>query len=357
MWLFDDILKKPVNQNLPLDPLSGASVAGSAGWQSSSQWSWQGQQDDGSTPIFIQKSSEETVFGAETEALAAAAANAPSISPTVHAETDTSSILMSSPTIMNASDSPVPMIHSAEIISTEMPVMITEAPPQAPIMTPASQAIVESTPSTPIAAPAMILPSTPVMTAEIIVEKSEVPVAPLPVASNSIFDSIMWSDTSPSIASESIATPVISTPEIISTPAVALVSVRQAPADTIVASQEFSTPREFIEKSLANIEVMLTNIDKRHTAKEVEEESYRIEKLRFTELERNALSEKIIMDKERDHTLHMRKILETELVRDAANKNTEPTHVESTLKEIGNEHPIHRHTHKKTEHIGEIQRV
>jgi hypothetical protein len=123
------------------------------------------------------------------------------------------------------------------------------------------------------------------------------------------------------------------------------------PQDTspAVSPTGFSTPREFIEKSIANIDVMLTNIDARHNAKEVEEESYRIEKLRFTELEKNAHTEKIIMDKERDHTLHMRKILEAELERDAANKLAETKHVESTLTEIGTEHAIHRHPHKKTE--------
>jgi hypothetical protein len=120
---------------------------------------------------------------------------------------------------------------------------------------------------------------------------------------------------------------------------------------SVSITQDFATPRDFIEKSIANIDVMLGNIDKRHTAKEIEEESYRIEKLRFTDLERNAHTEKIIMDKERDHALHMRNILETELERDTANRNTGSTHVESTLKEIGNEHPIHRHTHKKVEHI------
>lgn len=82
---------------------------------------------------------------------------------------------------------------------------------------------------------------------------------------------------------------------------------------------------------------MIVNIDKRHTAKEIEEESYRIEKLRFTELEKNAHTEKIIMDKERGHALHMRKILETELERDANNKlpeSNDENHVVSTLKEI-----------------------
>jgi hypothetical protein len=125
----------------------------------------------------------------------------------------------------------------------------------------------------------------------------------------------------------------------------------------MVSSHDFSTPRDFIEQSIANIDVMLGNIDKRHTAKEVEEESYRIEKLRFTDLEKNAHTEKIIMDKERDHALHMRKILETELERDTANKNPESTHVESTLKEIGSEHPIHKHTHRKAEHVASEARA
>jgi hypothetical protein len=377
MWLFDDILKKPVNHTAWSDPLSGISDGQWASGQGSGQSQQRGGQwDDSTAPIFIQKSSPETVFGAETEARSAAIANAPSIEPTVHAEADTSSILVSAPvttpiqTISESSFDSItietPMIHSAEVIHTVEPVSMMPTPP----------------PTT--STPQVIVEAAPVINTSLATEVPQaVEVAPVNPINNSIFDSIMgWSETKVqeaktldsivSVPDTVIASPVVEalapTPVIEATdtpiaPVPQVVSLSMSPSPvtptptSMASSHDFSTPRDFIEQSITNIDVMLGNIDKRHTAKEVEEESYRIEKLRFTDLEKNAHTEKIIMDKEKDHVLHMRKILETELERDTANKNPEPTHVESTLKEIGSEHPIHKHTHRKAEHVASEARA
>lgn len=358
MWLFDDILKKPVNQTPPSDPL-GSSLSDQSGWQSGTQGWGQPQQTDTTGTIFIQKSSEEVVFGPKSEALSIEKANAPSPMPTVHAEADTSSILISTPAPIQAET----MLNIAPAI-VATPVMIesvsmTNLPEQASSasVTPliSSVTLVDIAPLAIAPNEAMII-STP---APLIVNQS-VPsidaVAPIaqtasaPIVTNSIFDSIM----SPP---EVVAMPI---PQVVvPAPVVAATEVPAAPAPVMAApvvfssTHNFSTPREFIEKNLVNIDTMIVNIDARHNAKEIEEEGYKMEKLRFTELERSAHTEKIIMDKERDHAIHMKKILETELERDKANKATEETrtnHVESTLTEIGTEHPIHRHvTHKKAE--------
>jgi hypothetical protein len=92
---------------------------------------------------------------------------------------------------------------------------------------------------------------------------------------------------------------------------------------------------------------MLGNIDTRHAAKEAEELGYKMEKLRYTELEKTAHTEKIIMDKERDHAIAMKKMLEKEIEKDEENKK-HVTSVESTLSDIGAKHPVHKH--HKTEH-------
>ena len=335
MWLFDDILKKPVNQTLPNDPLG----SGMGGWSPMGgvQGSGQPPQDDHSTPIFIEKSSEETVFWADSEAASIEAMNAPALAPTAHAEEDTSSILMSS--------TPTPV---------EVTPMVTEVPPL-----PIVEAVVM-----PEMVPTPLIQTAPIATIEspAVIEASPT-IAEMPVvtatSNASIFDSIMSAPSAPTetqavtTAPMEMVVPEVLVPTTVSeTTPVAAVPVTAAipmtPATTIVSTHSFATPREFIEKSIANIDVMMTNIDTRHNAKEIEEESYRIEKLRFTELEQTAHTEKIIMDKERAHAVHMRKILEAELVRDESNKSP-ITHVESTLTALGTEHAIHRHGHKKSE--------
>ncbi len=146
-----------------------------------------------------------------------------------------------------------------------------------------------------------------------------------------------------------VASSVTVVPEV----TVSLESPATPPPASSVYTASFATPRAFIEQSIANIDVMLGNIDRRHDAKATEEESYKIEKLRFTDLERTAHTEKIIMDKERDHALHMRQILESERQRDENNraeKESSTVSVTSTLAGIGEEHAIsHKHSHKKME--------
>ena len=59
---------------------------------------------------------------------------------------------------------------------------------------------------------------------------------------------------------------------------------------------------------------MIEKIDMKHEAKIKEAEWYGNEKDRYTELEKNAYVEAETMDKEKVHTLRMRKLLEKELV-------------------------------------------
>ena len=67
---------------------------------------------------------------------------------------------------------------------------------------------------------------------------------------------------------------------------------------------------------------MIEKIDAKHTAKIEEAEGYGEEKVRFTGLEKNAYAEADGMDKEKAHTLRMRKLLEKELVlEDAAEES------------------------------------
>ena len=333
MWLFDDILKKPVHQTLPNDPLS----SGMGSWSPmGGQGSGQPPQDDHSTPIFIEKSSEETVFWADSEAASIEAMNAPALAPTAHAEEDTSSILMGSTPMASIVDTAIPqaIVMPSTIVTPQsvapviwvLPVVESVSLVEAPIANIAPTTAIESLPPT------------------------------VAVANNSIFDSIMGAPpestvtvapTPEAIAPEVLAPTIVSEPTSLPVTPV-ITPIATTGATTIISTHSFATPREFIEKSIANIDVMMTNIDARHNAKEIEEESYRIEKLRFTELEQTAHTEKIIMDKERAHAIHMRKILEAELVRDESNKSP-ITHVESTLTALGTEHAIHRHGHKKSE--------
>ena len=297
--------------------------------------------------------------------------------PTVHAEADTSSILISpstpltevvSPMMETASSQDAPMIVESVSSSIIIPTPITPIP-AIPTASPVVEAVsiptvasiepmIMTTPVQPMIASQPI----PVINPEPVVAPTPVAqVAPTPVVTNSIFDSIMGNtEPAPTLIHQEIPAPAVaetpmaptSTPVPVAfVPTPTSTPTPQAPIQT-AATHNFTTPREFIEKSIVNIDNMLVNIDSRHSAKEIEEESYRIEKLRYTDLEKNAHTEKIIMDKERDHAIHMRKILETELERDTANKAIEENstnHVESTLTEIGTEHPVHRHAHKKTE--------
>ena len=331
MWLFDDILKKPEHTGTVSDPLSG----GSFGWSSTATQSG-GQPPADDTPIIIQKSSEETVFGADSESIAIEKMNAPSIEPTIHAESDSSSIIVS--------DIPAsPIIVSEAPASPMMPIEPMQAIPTPVAVEPIEAAPVAATPTIMEPAPAPIADifSTPV------VASTPIAVAPTPIiaepvtvaastSSGSIFDSIMAADPTPAPITESPAVTTTLEPTT-------LIATTPMTPDTL--THNFMTPREFLEKSIANIDVMLGNIDTRHSAKETEELWYKMEKLRFTELEKAAHTEKIIMDKERDHAISMRKMLEKEIEKDEDNKK-HVTSVESTLSDIGSKHPIHRH-HKE----------
>ena len=277
------------------------------------------------------------------------------------ADSDTSSILMSAST--------PPMTDSPIIITTEAPesgviatvavtpTAIESAPVAAFEMTPTP--VVDfspvTTPTPTIETPAPVVDMNP---APVITPILETP-TPVATSSASIFDSIM-TDSAPASTPAETPEPVVPAPSALSSlwdePVAAPLPVSVAPVISqsapreIDATHNFTTPREFLEKSISNIDVMLGNIDARHTAKETEELGYKMEKLRFTELEKTAHTEKIIMDKERDHASSMRKMLEKEIEKDEANKK-EVTSVEASMNDIGNKHPVHK-AHK-TEHVKE----
>ena len=72
-------------------------------------------------------------------------------------------------------------------------------------------------------------------------------------------------------------------------------------------------PKEFIEKSLENIDSMIADIDTAHESKISEAEGYGKEKEHFAELETHAYEEASALDEEKSQALHVRELLEKEL--------------------------------------------
>jgi hypothetical protein len=297
MWLFDDILKKPTD-TVPLDPL---------GWSSSSSSPVGGGAtgDDGVAPLIV-KTETETVYGANSEALALKAALPEE--PTVHAEEDASSILMSEtpPVTPIAPIAPIvvtPSIVSDVAISPIVSTPIEEVPPQV-----VSEVLPMPTVSIPVtvAAPAIATEG-----------------------GTNLFESI-------------IAAPTLTVETITKEEA----TVEAPIAAQTEATEDFSTPRAFIEKSLASVALMLENIDRRYSAKKEEEEGYRKEKMRFAELEKNAYIESEIMTREREHAVRMQKMFESELETDSANRNAKVAQKDA---HEGREKAIHKKHHEEKE--------
>lgn len=258
MWLFDDILKKPTPA--PVDTLAGTT---------SGQGSGQPPQDDSSTttpmaepstmPKFvIEKGTETTFFGQDTETKSIEDGNRAASEPTVHAEEADSSLLVATP---ESSDS----LTASETTQDDV-VIIPETPtPQSEILaTPESEEIIAT-------------------------------------ETNDLFAHL---GESSQISSEN---------ENIEVP-----GTRESPLflseEKIVASAPaFTNPQEFIEKSLESIDTMIAKIDEKHETKIGEAEGYGKEKDRYTLLEKTAYEEASTMDDEKAHAIHMREILEKEL--------------------------------------------
>jgi hypothetical protein len=291
MWLFDDILKKPATNPIPpADPLAGSTPI----WQGSTG-------DDGNAPVII-KTEASTVFGPGSEAEAMKAVLPPE--PTVHAEEDYSSVLVKT-------EEPVATVVATPIVETSVVATAPVVAEIVPIVEPAPLAIENPVATAPT-------PQVDALTSDALT----IPQGP------SLFDHIM-SDT-PAIAPTVTASP---TPDAVSslisdTNTATASSVAPAVETPIVEApvHSFSTPRELIEKSLESAAAMLANIKNRHDAKMEEAESYRKEKMRFAELEKNAYTEAEIMDREYDHGVRMEEIFKNELATDDANRTKKAAH-------------------------------
>lgn len=366
MWLFDDILKKPTapagQANSPTDPLMG-----SGGWaaQGGGQ-AWAG----GTTPVIV-KSETSTVFWPDSEAEAIRFQNTPPSVPTVHAEEDSSSILMSS------SPASTPIAPVAPLSEPMVVAPIADAAPAqtivasssidlGPAMVSASQGEVAPIQNTPInvslsapSAPeqdALQIPAWPSLFDHIMREDAPVapatpatPVTPAtpatPVAETQAPVSFQFEDTVPQNVLAPAATPAVTTSLDAST-----ADLTSSSVTPMTPASNYATPREFIEKSLENIDVMLETIDGRHSSKMTEAEWYRMEKMRFAELEKNAYAEAEIMDRERDHTLRMKSIFERELETDEANRTKKTVvHQEAHAEKHAPSHK--RHVHEEEEDL------
>lgn len=72
-------------------------------------------------------------------------------------------------------------------------------------------------------------------------------------------------------------------------------------------------PKDFIEKSLVDIDAMILDIDTTHDSKIHEAEGYGREKDRIAALENDAYAEATMLAEEKSHALHVRELLSGEL--------------------------------------------
>lgn len=143
-----------------------------------------------------------------------------------------------------------------------------------------------------------------------------------------------------SVPEESVfLTPLIEIAEPVESPIETPVIQAETPeniADEVDVSDKtpevkaFFHPTDFIQKSIAEIDTMIDAIEKEHTEKMNEAESYKLKKEEFTKLEEKAYIEAGKMDEETAHALHMKKLLLSELPENKK-KPEKNSHVETTL--------------------------
>lgn len=75
----------------------------------------------------------------------------------------------------------------------------------------------------------------------------------------------------------------------------------------------FLHPKEFIEKSINDIDTMITDLDNAHASKITEAEGYGAEKDKFATLETDTYAAATKLDEEKAQALHVRELLEKEL--------------------------------------------
>lgn len=247
MWLFDDILKKP-QEKAPVDPLQWDATrgTGSSGWQP--------PQDDGSTPVIIQKTVETSLFDTTPpvdmsdlriqEAVQVA---------TPRAEENTDTLLVSIPL-----DPPPVITEQVTPPEENMHSLFSPTEPSAVIAT-------ESAPS--------FLTETP--------EQS------------SSTDSLFSLGKDNAVIESSFFSPVV--------------EVEEKKVEKILH------PKEFLERSIESIDSMITDIDTAYDKKVSEAVTYAQEKDRLATLEKDTYEEASKLSEEKTHALHVRKLLDTEL--------------------------------------------
>lgn len=120
--------------------------------------------------------------------------------------------------------------------------------------------------------------------------------------------------------------------------------------------------REFLSKSIENVDTMVADIDTTHAAKVQEAEWYKKEKERFAELEENTYAEIARLDSEKSQTLHVRELLEAELSgnpkmkTDSDSEKSQNT-VETTLTNIAVQNTVTETIKKKTENDSEDEKA
>ncbi len=258
MWLFDDILKKP-QEKAPVDPLmqweSSTPPAGSGTGSSG----WQPPHDDGTqgwvTPVYIQKTTETSLFDT---------------SPRVD---------MSDLRIQEAS--PVILPRAESNTDTLLVSMSTENPPVAPsVVVPAEDmhSLFGSSESSTIEIIEPTLELSPVISPEV-----------------TSTDSLFSLGKDDAVLENSFSTPVL--------------AIEEQKVEKILH------PKEFLERSIETIDSMITDIDTAYDKKVSEALAYAQEKERLASLEKDTYEAASTLNEEKEHALHVRKLLDKELWR------------------------------------------
>ncbi len=272
MRLFDDILKKP-QEKAPVDLLvqwGGGTPPPGSGTGSSG---WQPHQDDGTqvipAPVFIQKTTETSLFDTSPRVDMSdlrIQENAPIV--TTQAESNTDTLLVSMP---------------RETIQENTVSILAPAEEMHPLFGSPESSTIETI------EPTVSIP----------------PVTPPEVTST---DSLFSMGKDDGISENSFFSPV---PE-----------VEEKKIEKILH------PKEFLERSIESIDSMIADIDTAYDKKVTEAESYAQEKERLATLEKDTYDEASKLSEEKEHALHVRKLLDKELWSNKK-KDTKDTEVES----------------------------
>lgn len=155
------------------------------------------------------------------------------------------------------------------------------------------------------------------------------------------------------VESSLLPTPIsnIDAPEVsaVSTPTPQIEPAKTI-SNTPVSENSFYHPEDFIQKSVADIDHMIDNIDTKHAAKISEAEGYKAEKIRFTHLEKDAYAEASLMDDERKHALEMKELLLGELPENKNKTKDKNSHIETSLTGIAVANSVEKTMEKPKSH-------